>query len=113
HVSAGLLLAVLNADGSGMATYALQTLHTLQTLSYSRTAEYQADEQGFRLLQQAGIHPEGMFAFFLKLRGEPSGDEMPHYLSTHPATKDRLAHLTSLMSPHVKNYRPLPFQSEW
>jgi Zn-dependent protease with chaperone function len=113
HVSVGFLLAALSGDASGMVAFALQAVHTLQTLAYSRTAEYQADEQGFRLLQQAGINPEGMLTFFLKLKKQQAGAIELRYLSTHPATDDRLAHLKRLMPASAGRYQSFPFQSEW
>jgi predicted Zn-dependent protease len=107
------IIAALSGDASGMVSYALQAAHTLQTLSYSRSAEDQADEQGFQLLQQAGINPEGMLSFFAKLGKEQTRGTVFRYLSTHPATKDRLAHLEELMPPVSTTYRIFPFQSEW
>jgi len=96
-----------------MVSYALQAAQTLQTLSYSRDAEDQADEQGFQLLQRAGINPEGMLTFFAKLGKEQPVDGVLRYLSTHPATQDRLAHLMALLPPASTTYRAFPFQSEW
>jgi len=113
HVSMAFIIAALSGDASGMVSYALQAAQTLQTLSYSRSAENQADEQGFQLLQQARINPEGMLAFFTKLGKEQPESAVFRYLSTHPATKDRLAHLEALMPPASTNYRTFPFQSEW
>lgn len=113
HVSVGFLLAALSGDASGMVAYALQAVHTLQTLSYSRTAEYQADQQGFQLLQKAGINPQGMLTFFLKLKKEQAGDLNFRYLSSHPATEDRLAHLKQLISPSAGNYQSIQFPSDW
>jgi len=113
HVSMAFIIAALSGDASGMVSYALQAAQTLQTLSYSRNAEDQADEQGYHLLQQAGINPEGMLTFFAKLGKEHPGDTVFRYLSTHPATKDRLAHLEALLPPATTTYRTFPFQSEW
>jgi beta-barrel assembly-enhancing protease len=113
HVSIAFIIAALSGDASGMVTYALQAAQTLQTLSYSRDAEDQADEQGFQLLQQAGINPEGMLTFFAKLGKAQPGDTVFRYLSTHPATKDRLAHLEGLRPPDSTTYQTFPFQSEW
>jgi len=113
HVSMAFIIAALSGDASGMVSYALQAAQTLQTLSYSRDAEDQADEQGFQLLQQAGINPEGMLTFFAKLGNEQPADGVLRYISTHPATQDRLAHLKTLLPPGSTTYRTFPFQSEW
>lgn len=113
HVSMAFVIAALSGDASGMVAYALQAAQTLQTLSYSRDAEDQADEQGFQLLQQAKINPEGMITFFAKLGKEQPANDVLRYLSTHPATQDRLAHMKSLLPPASMTYRTFPFQSEW
>ncbi|MDT3777273.1 M48 family metallopeptidase [Nitrospira sp. MA-1] len=113
HVSMAFVIAALSGDASGIVAYALQAAQTLQTLSYSRDAENQADEQGFQLLQQSKINPEGMITFFAKLGKEQPGNDVFRYLSTHPETQDRLAHLKSLLPPGSMTYRTFPFQSEW
>ncbi|MEO8325687.1 MAG: M48 family metallopeptidase [Nitrospirota bacterium] len=113
HVSMAFVVAALSGDASGMVAYALQAAQTIQTLSYSRDAEDQADEQGFQLLQQAKINPEGMITFFAKLEKEQPANAVLRYLSTHPSTQDRLAHLKSLLPPVSTTYRTFPFQSEW
>ncbi|MCA9501300.1 MAG: M48 family metallopeptidase, partial [Nitrospira sp.] len=113
HVSMAFVIAALSGDASGMMAYALQAAQTLQTLSYSRDAEDQADKQGFHLLQQAKIDPKGMITFFTKLGKEQPVNDPLRYLSTHPATQDRLAHLTSLLPPDSRTYQTFPFQSEW
>ena len=113
HVSTAFIIAALSGDASGMVSYALQAAQTLQTLSYSRNAEDQADEQGYQLLQQARINPEGMLTFFAKLGKEHPEDTVFRYLSTHPATKDRLAHLRGLIPSASIIYQTFPFQSEW
>ena len=113
HVSMAFIIAALSGDASGMISYALQAAQTLQTLSYSRSAEVQADEQGFQLLQQAGINPAGMLTFFAKLGKQQAEGTVFRYLSTHPTTRDRLAHLETLMLPTDPLDRAFPFQSEW
>ncbi|MBA3964445.1 MAG: M48 family metallopeptidase [Nitrospirales bacterium] len=113
HVSMAFVVAALSGDASGMVAYALQAAQTLQTLSYSRDAEDQADEQGLQLLQRSRINPEGMITFFAKLGKEQPANGVLGYLSTHPATQDRLAHLKSLLPPVSTTYRAFPFQSEW
>ena len=113
HVSMAFIIAALSGDASGMVSYALQAAQTLQTLSYSREAEDQADEQGFQLLQQAKINPEGMLTFFAKVGKEQPGGTMFRYLSTHPPTKERLAHLEALMPRATTTYQTFPFHVEW
>ncbi len=113
HVSSAFIIAALSGDASGMVSYALQAAQTLQTLSYSRSAEEQADEQGYKLLHRARVNPEGMLDFFAKLETSPRENTVSHFLSTHPETKDRLTHLKTLLPPAPGTYRRFPFQGEW
>jgi Zn-dependent protease with chaperone function len=115
HVSMAFIIAALSGDASGMLLYGLQAAQTLQTLSYSREAENEADEQGLVLLQHANINPEGMMSFFEKLRSEEhQGEESPfRYFSTHPPTHERQEHLEGLELPHSIPYQKFPFEKNW
>jgi len=114
HVSMAVIIAALSGDASGMLSYGLQAAQTLQTLSYSREAENQADEQGLALLQQAGIHPEGMISFFEKLSHADGKDpSLFRYLSTHPPPSERRQHLEALASAHAVHYQTFAFEQGW
>ncbi len=61
----------------------------LDQLSYSREAESQSDEIGFRYLTQAGYNPEAMASFFRKM-GKATGSGGIEFLQSHPVTKKRV-----------------------
>lgn len=113
HLSMAVIIAALSGDASGMLSYGLQAAQTLQTLSYSREAENQADEQGLALLQQAGINPEGMMSFFEKLSHNEEEVSPFRYFSTHPPTNERRHHLEDLASAHSIQYEVFPFEQDW
>ena len=113
HLSMAVIIAALSGDASGMLSYGLQAAQTLQTLSYSRGAENQADEQGLALLQQAGINPEGMMSFFEKLSKAQEDTSPFQYFSTHPPTKERRRHLEDLASAHTSQYQEFTFEQDW
>jgi predicted Zn-dependent protease len=54
----------------------------------SRQDEFEADQMGLQYLTQAGYAPSAMVAFMEKLLR--SGGSVPSFLSTHPATGDRI-----------------------
>lgn len=54
----------------------------------SRKDELEADQLGLRNLEQAGYAPSAMVSFMEKLL--KSRGSMPAFLSTHPATQDRI-----------------------
>jgi predicted Zn-dependent protease len=97
HASVGLLLAAVSGDATGMLAYAVEAARSLGTLRYSRQSEDEADVEGLRMLQSAGIDPGGMIAFFESLRQEEL--KLPGalaYVSTHPPTGERIARLRAL-----------------
>ncbi|MDD3530608.1 MAG: M48 family metallopeptidase [Gallionellaceae bacterium] len=82
-----LALAMGDLSGgiwSGMAAQ-------LGGMAYGRDLERQADLEGLKALRRAGIAPHGMPAFFARLAGQ--GGQVPAFLSSHPASGERLANL--------------------
>jgi predicted Zn-dependent protease len=61
---------------------------------HSREAEYEADEVGLELMHRSGYDPQGMPDFLSKLLSESSP---PQFLSTHPATRERIDRINSLI----------------
>jgi beta-barrel assembly-enhancing protease len=67
-------------------------------LPRSRSDELQADQLGLANLTKAGYAPIGMVTFFEKLQKANSGSAPPSFLSTHPATGDRISRLQESMN---------------
>ncbi|MDR4469678.1 MAG: M48 family metallopeptidase [Nitrospira sp.] len=98
QASTSLLLAVIGGDFSGAMTYGLEGARTLGRLQYSRQFEEEADAEGLRMLQAAGLDPHDMIAFYQTMKekaSDPPG--IWAYFSTHPSTEDRIKKLTSLI----------------
>jgi len=96
HLSLDLIIGALTGESSGLMAVVLEGAHVFQSLSYSRSAEYEADRKGLALLVEAGINPEGMLSFFEYLKeqhGKKEPDILFRYLSTHPTPGDRIAKL--------------------
>jgi Zn-dependent protease with chaperone function len=96
NMTLGLIIGALTGDVSGIMAFVLEGAHVLQSLSYSRSAEEEADREGMALLIAAGIDPEGMLSFFEYLQeqhGENEHDPLGQYLSTHPTAGDRVGKL--------------------
>ena len=92
------LLALLAARaGSGQAAAAIavggQAAMIQSQLSYSRSAEREADRVGLSSLVRAGFDPKGMEAFFMRLQQNNRYYESasPAYLRTHPLTLERIS----------------------
>ena len=67
----------------------------------SRQDELQADQLGLTNLQQAGYAPAGMVSFMKKLLQK--GGSAPSFLSTHPATSERITALQQKIDPQMAN----------
>ncbi|MBD2728353.1 M48 family metalloprotease [Nostoc sp. FACHB-892] len=67
----------------------------------SRQDEFEADQRGLRTLGRAGYAQSAMIAFMQKLLQQRS---LPTFLSTHPATSDRITALRSEINSQ-KAYR--------
>ncbi len=96
NMTLGLIIGALTGDVSGIMTFVLEGAHVLQTLSYSRSAEEEADREGMALVLAANINPDGMVSFFEYLKeqhGEKNFDPMWRYLSTHPTAGNRVENL--------------------
>lgn len=99
--SAGLALLIqaLIGDASGLLAVATEGSELLLRQKFSRDFEREADDTGWDYLVAAGIDPRGMIEFFRRLQkeaeqGAAAAVEGPlNFLSTHPATAERIAHL--------------------
>jgi predicted Zn-dependent protease len=92
--SLAVAIGLIAGDAGSLATLAT----TLGSLQFRREDELSADAAGVAALQRARIDPRGMIAFFRKLAA--SGETLPDaasFLSTHPATSERIETLERLV----------------
>lgn len=59
--------------------------------SFGRDAERESDAFAVDILPKAGIDPDGTWTFFATMLHEGGGNGVPTFLSSHPATEERLA----------------------
>jgi Zn-dependent protease with chaperone function len=96
-------------DGRGAALIGM-----FGALSYARGDESEADREGIRLLQAAGVDPQGMIAFFEKLDAQQGSTPAPlTYFSTHPATEERRATLAELAKEGSLRATPIALPADW
>ena len=87
-----LLVCTVTGDLSTLTTFAAAIPVTLLQRGYSREFEEEADTHAVDLLKRAGIDPRHLASILSKLeRYRGSGRNDFSYLSTHPATQDRIA----------------------
>jgi predicted Zn-dependent protease len=89
----------------------------VSALHHGRAAEEEADREGLRMLQAAGIDQEGMIAFFRKIAvDDEAADDRGgfwRFLATHPGTTSRIETLTALAARGPMTSRPLPLSAPW
>jgi predicted Zn-dependent protease len=98
------LLSVALGDlaGSGLE----HAVADLTELEFSREAEREADAHGLKRMLAARIDPQGMVRFFERLAKEDERG-LPAFLSTHPATGERLEFLRREVSAAKADATPL------
>ncbi len=74
-------------------------------LPFSRTQEYEADRVGLILMAKAGYDPHAALTFWDAFAKQP-GTKPPEFLSTHPASENRLATLRELIPEAMEYYHP-------
>lgn len=109
----GLLTLVIFGD-MGSVMLALGGMGVgLIGLSFSRAQEAEADARGLALLQQAGLDPRGMPAFFDWLQAEEK-QAGPAFLSTHPLSAERLQTLEqTLQDLPARAVQLQPLSLDW
>lgn len=88
------LLTVFGADGSSFLQSFLGGTASITNLAFSRQQETESDEFAIVLLEKHYGHTSGAAEFFQYIKSEESfSNEIPDFLSTHPATDDRIDYL--------------------
>lgn len=121
--SAGIVLTaqVLIGDASGLLATIASAAPLLLNQSYSRNFERDADTRGVALLRRAQIDPRGLESFFRKMLEQEQKmkaqvgnddaaaalDSLSRFLSTHPATEERIERIRKLAADAHGPYRDL------
>lgn len=114
QVSTSFLIAAVSGDFTGGLAYGIEGARVLGMLRYSRLHEDEADREGLRLLQAAGIDPAEMIAFYRIMEAQDPHDvAASSYLSTHPNTNDRIERLMVLAGAPPPHPVKLLSLEEW
>jgi Zn-dependent protease with chaperone function len=74
----------------------LNNADNLKQLSYSRSLETEADEQGAKLLSTRHISCEGFFSLFRLLQNETGSHQPNEWFSSHPDLEKRMKNINQL-----------------
>jgi len=121
-----LIVSALLGDVNGLLATIANASPLLLSQSYSRKFEAAADEKGYELLEASNINPKGLSDFFGKIIEEEKemleiieNDKTRSmiegtlgFLSSHPATEERIEILRALWENSDDSYRNLdePFK---
>ena len=95
NLSGYLFVSAILGDANGIMATIGDNVNSLQSLSFSRKFEHEADAEGFKIVVQNNINPKGMSNLFKRL--DKSTDFIPEFLSTHPITKERIVFIDEMI----------------
>jgi predicted Zn-dependent protease len=84
-----IFISAILGDVTGIQAIIGDNLNSLQSLSFSREFEKEADEKGLLLMYNNNINPEGMIKLFERLKQEDKLS-LPEFLASHPVTDKRI-----------------------
>ena len=92
ELGSSLLLTLSGMDGPGELI--AQVLRVVTTSRYSREQERQADLKAVELLHNAGIDPQPLAHFMLRMATRKRDvPDIPAWISTHPDSRDRASEI--------------------
>lgn len=96
NLSGYLFVSAILGDANGIMATIGDNVNSLQSLSFSREFEHEADADGFKIVTANQVNPKGMSNLFKRLE-DPTGGLMPAFLSTHPVTKERITFVDEMI----------------
>jgi beta-barrel assembly-enhancing protease len=96
NLSGYLFISTILGDANGVMAVLGENANTLQSLSFSREFEYEADIEGFKIVISNGVNPKGMSTLFKRLQKE-NNIAIPEFLSSHPVTADRIRYIDKMI----------------
>ncbi len=97
-IAAGILLGIAGAGDAAQAVLVgSNAAGQSAALAYSREDEMQADQVGLKYLKKAGYDGKELITILHKIRNRQwfGPDQVPTYLTTHPAIDDRIIYIGS------------------
>lgn len=108
-VAAGIFMSIYGDPAAGSAMM-LGTVAGSQSvaLAYSRDDELQADQIGLTNLASAGYSASGLIDALNIIRSKQwyGKEQIPTYLTTHPALEDRISFIKNWMERYPEKQRP-------
>lgn len=108
NLSGYLFISAVLGDVNGITATIGDNINNLQSLSFSRQFERQADLEGLELMISNNIDPQGMTDLFLRIK-EEQDISMPEFLSSHPITDNRISYIKKSIrkKKHLQTAHPI------
>lgn len=100
NLSGYLFISTILGDANGIMATIGDNVNSLQSLSFSREFEKQADMEGLAILTKNHVDPKGMTNLFSRLQ-DKNHLSVPQFLSSHPVTEERIDYIEEL---RLKNH---------
>ncbi len=108
RVSMSVVISLISTDLNGLSKTLMNNVNLLQSLSYSRGLEKEADDEGMKLMVNNRVNPIGMKWLMEDLKEMdkdiPSGIA---FLSTHPLTTERMIDADNFAKKYTQINAPL------
>jgi Zn-dependent protease with chaperone function len=104
NLSGYLFVSAILGDANGVMATIGDNVNNLQSLSYSRNFEHEADVEGFEIVALNKVNPKGMSNLFKRLQ-DTEVVTIPEFLSSHPVTTERIKDINALIKT-----KPFPFE---
>ncbi len=101
-----IFISLIFSDVNGIMAIITENAHNLQSLSYSRRFEREADEKAAQLLIRNHLNPKGMLRLFERLELATDDLMIPEFMSSHPLTPHRRLMIENYI--RTKNYSIIP-----
>ena len=104
-----VFISALFSDVNGIVTVIAENAHNLNTLSYSRAFESEADEQAVYLMMQNRIDPQGIVSLFEILEKQSEhNSQFLEFVQTHPLTSHRIEKIQKMSAENDFSYHINP-----
>jgi Zn-dependent protease with chaperone function len=107
NLSGYLFVSAILGDANGIMAIIGDNVNSLQSLSFSREFEKQADLEGFATLNKNQINPMGMSNLFKRLQ-DKRFISIPEFLSSHPVTEERIDYINQMVEDKSYPYKENP-----
>ena len=113
-MTGGIILSTVFGDLGSFGSVFAEKANTLQSLSYSRGLEEEADEKGMAKMLDNQVDPIGMVKLMDRLDAVEKGVQLPGFLSSHPLTRERRGNALKFVRDHAfVGKLPVTVKRDW